>query len=68
MGIGLTFSMLNRYDSKGLGVILVGIGLAIIGGIMMVISKIISLLSLHHDRFNEYLADEFGARIAVGIT
>jgi heat shock protein HtpX len=66
MGIGFTFSMLDRDDSESLGTILVGIALAIAGGIMMVISKIISLLSLHHDRFNEYLADEFGARIAGG--
>ena len=61
-GISAVEAVLERNTAN----ILVGLILSAIGGMMMLISKLVGLIALHHDRFNEYLADEFGARLVGG--
>ncbi len=61
-GIGAVEAVLERNAVN----ILAGLILSAIGGLMMLISKLVGLIALHHDRLNEYLADEFGARLVGG--
>ena len=50
--------MFEAVLSRNFVSIIIGAVLAAVGAVMMLVSKIIGLLSLHHDRMNEYLADD----------
>ncbi|MGC8691934.1 MAG: M48 family metallopeptidase [Thermoplasmata archaeon] len=67
LGIGTIETFFSRDEENSLITILIGIVSIVLGFVMKILAKLISLIALHHSRIMEYQADAFGAYLTSNI-
>ncbi|MGC9166907.1 MAG: M48 family metallopeptidase [Thermoplasmata archaeon] len=67
LGIGTLETFFSRDEENAFLTIVIGIVSIVVGFIMKIIAKLISLISLHHSRIMEYQADAYGAYLTSNV-